>query len=306
MKYYTKEWYCLRNSIINLNRFKIIDNINLSNDEIEKIYEEEVKKKSQEFIEGYHDFYNLEEFDENKDLSYYGIYDRETKSMIYPQTKEEAKEWLARSNEDISRFANLFKSADSNQVEYMIHSILKMGDAVYANQQLDLPIQIYDQLDFRLFICGYINQELFDLLKKDQDDRVNELKRINKNAKNALYRQNISKEKISCLDFEECGINSLKIDDDNIYLDVEYFDPDDMVYGHSQYTFINANIITKEKDFETGPIDDNGIIYNSSVVKFEVYFLRDKRYEFHFLIEENNQVFYLTFDCDDFVLNGLN
>lgn len=306
MKYYTKEWYRLRSSIINLNRFKIIDDINLSNEEIESIFNEEIKKKSQEFIKGYHDFYKIEEFDESKDLSYYGIYDRDTKSMIYPQTKEEAKEWLEKSNEDISRFADLFKSADTDQIESMIQNILKMGDLAYNNQQLDLPVQIFDQLDFRLFISGYINQELFDILKKDQDERVERLKRINKNAKSALYRQHIAKEKLSCLDFEECGINSFEIKDNNIYLDVEFIDPDDMAYGNSQYTFINAKVITKEKDIQTGLLGEQGIIYNSTIVKFEVYLLKDNRYEFHFLIEENGPVFYLTFDCDDFILNGVN
>lgn len=306
MKYYTKGWYRLRNSIINLDRFKIIDNINLSDEEIEKLFKKEVKKKSQEFINGYHDFYATEEFDESKDLSYYGFFDRETKSMVYPQDKEEAKEWLERSNEDVSRFANLFKSADANQIEFMIHNILKMGDVVYSSQQLDLPVQIYDQLDFRLFISGYINQELFEILKKDQDERVNKLKRIEKNAKNALYRQHISKEKLSCLDFEECGINEIKFKDGNIYLDVESIDADGMLYGSSQYVFTNAKVITKDKDIVAGLMDEQGIMYNSTIIKYELYVLKDNRYEFHFLIEENNQVYCLTFDCDDFILNGLN
>lgn len=289
MIFYTKQWYDLMPYLDYLSSLKCIEDKEYSDKEIDDLYLREMNIFINEEKDNYNEppFNFLEILGEDFDCEDIVRINEETDEIIYPSSKEEAREW---ANEDYQKAIIEFE----NRPEFNENEAKQLFNDIYLEvlnkEENFYPQFVYDNVDKRLLALNLIPQNIYKKLVEIEKENQKLFDEINEKANIELNKQNINeelKEKFSGL--HDSVITELSFKDGNIQMNIE------TIYQENiKCEFKNALFIENE----VNNIDKDLCIW----LYHELYRINDK-YQIHILADIENERKYITIECTEICFN---
>ncbi len=296
MKYYTKEWMELAQKLDYTGRLKAIPDKDYTDEEIQKLYEEEEKHFVREERESYNEPpFNFLEYlgKDGFELTDICRVDEETGEIVYPKTKEEALEW---SREDYERELTKFEERLPFDEEQAKKDFKELYDNTLESSLEEFHKFLDDKVDKRLLALDLVPKRIYQKLEKldeKNEKRFNELEKI---AKEIFKNQKIpAKVEELFKGLHDGIISSIGEENGNIFIKV-------LPVAAEKPRIINcidAKLIENEV-----PEIVNVENMTEAVCTFLYYELyhNQKGYEVHIMADMNMDLKYITIQCEDVVL----
>ncbi len=300
MKYLTKEWYRL------LGRQRLADDLHdpdddlLRNSSFEDLYDICLKEE----IERDQKYYNTppEKPDASilEELSDLDDADLELLHMLHeePVMPETLTKMLSDIYEEEMEAFNSRKPYDPRNTaasfREMYEARLETLDCVY-------PEWLVQEADHRLLALGYVTRSQYDRLCAEDEQVDAQLQEADRKIDEMLFRQleTIPHDLLESFDFNGADILSLRGGRNNDLEIIMVRDgfPDECAF--ETVIFRHARILENEVHVRLRPVGDGTFDTDCRFLQHELYRLPDDRYEVHMMMEQGDDLQYLTLQCYD-------
>jgi molybdopterin converting factor small subunit len=309
MRYYTKEWHTLLNSLGTVDLFRPVIDKEYSDEEIEELYQE------------FEDRYVEEEraaYDEPPVLMIEDDDDFDPEDYVVWETDEDGNEINVHNPADLDELRDFTRM----QMQYEIDAYENREpfDEEEAREEFreeyedaleepdeDIPQWIRDSVDVRLLAMGALPESAYKKLMKEEEamqERFDELDEAADDALEDIYEElcELMPDEYPRLleDLDELDgeyVIGMEKDGDELEMEISGWDDEGDPVKRT-VSFEGVQILEDEGVSIDSDVDEDGdVTSNCDLESHELYF-EDGRFEVHFLLDDGEYK-YLTFTCDD-------
>ena len=312
MRFYTKEWHTLMNSLGTIDMFRPVIDKDYTDEEIEELYQEFLDRYIEEERAAYDEppvlILDEDEDDEEFDPEDYIVCDIDEDgneiNMHHPADFAELKEFTRRQMQiEIDEYENrepFDEDEAREEFEENYRDFLEEPDE-------DIPAWIRDSVDVRLLAIGALPEGAYKKLMAEEEamqERFDELDEAADDALEDIYEELSMEmpdeyprllEDLDELDGEY--VLGIQLDGDELEMEISGWDDEgDPVRRIA--SFEGVKIIEDEGAVIRPEVDDDGDITSNCDLECHELYFEDGRFEVHFLLDDG-ALKYLTFSCDE-------
>ena len=310
MRFYTKEWYTLMDSIGNVDMFEPVLDKEYTDDEIEALYQDMEDKYVQEERDAYDEPpyipYDDEELADPEDFDpedyLIGIIneDGEEQDLHHPESYRELLEYLKQETErEIREYENRLPFDEEEA-----RSEFRENYKDYLEEpDEDIPEWVRKEVDVRLLAMGVLPEGVYKRLKAEEEKNEAAFDVLDAAADEAFEKMyaDIPDEYTAMLDdFENVdgeSVIEINEEDGDITVVLSGWDEGGEEERHS-IIFEQAEVTEDEGLAVNVEIDEDGDIVSDCDLLFHEVYFDNGRFEVHMMFE-NNGLKYLTLSCSD-------
>ena len=316
MRFYTKEWHTLMNSLGTVDMFRPVIDKEYSDEEIEELYQEfedrYVEEERADYdappVFGLYEDEEEEEDEDEFDPEDYVVCDIDEDgneiNMRHPADLDELREFTRRQMQyELEEYENR-EPFDEDEAR---GAFRESYEDFLEDPDEDIPQWVRDSVDVRLLAMGAMPEGVYRKLMKEEEamqERFDELDEAADDAMEDIYEELSLKmpdeypslfEDLEALDGEY--VISISMDGDELEMEFSGWDEEgDPVMRTA--SFEGVKIIEDEGAEIESEVDEDGDITSSCDLECHELYFEDGRFEVHFLLDDGD-LKYLTFSCDE-------
>ena len=286
MRFYTKEWHTLMNSLGTVDLFRPVIDKEYSDEEIEELYQE------------FEDRYIEEER---------AAYDAPPVFAFSEDDEAEDDELDAAARYQIRYELEQFENREPFDEEEAREDFRENYNDFLEEPDEDIPEWILDTVDIRLLAMGAMPEGAYKRLMKEEEamqERFDELDEAADDALEDMYDELYAMlpdeypslaEDLEELDGEY--LIGISMEGDELEMEISGWDEDGEPVRRTA-AFDGVQIIEDEGAEIEVEVDDDGEVTSDCDIECHELYFEDGRFEVHFLLDDG-ELKYLTFSCDD-------
>ena len=284
MKYFNKEWYELMQKQFMTDEITQIPDKQYSYEEIEKMYNKELKKEIERACEEYNtapDYSFLEELIKGKtkfNSEDWIFVDEDTDTVVVPTSKEQVIENISKEKErDLEEFNNR-PPFDEKEVIEDFEQTYKIN----LEDRYGIPKWVYEEVDNRLIALNFLPKSVLKKLKVQEKENKKKFDKIMKEANKVLSKENVPEEIQEKLSLHDARVVEFKKEENNYVMTIENYE-DEVI----QIVFEETEIIELEE-----------LNFENCYWLYEEIYKTKNTYEVHIMIDSYG-LKYVTLKCKD-------
>lgn len=308
MRYYTKEWYTLMDSIGNVDMFEPVLDKEYSDEEIEALYQDMEDKYVQEerdvydeppyILEDEEDELDPEDFDPEDYLV--GDIDEngDEQDLHHPASIEELREYQRKELEFEIRE---FEEREPFDEEEAREDFAENYRDFLEEPDEDIPQWVLDEVDIRLLAMGVMPEGAYKRLRDEEEKNQEAFDVLDEAADEAFEKMyaDMPDEYTGMLDdFEDLDgeyVLAVKKEDGDITFTLSGWDDDGEEMRYI-VTFEDAEVIEDEGLVIIAETDEDGDTVSDCDLLFHEVYFEDEKFEVHMMFD-NNALKYMTLRC---------
>lgn len=314
MRFYTKEWHSLMNSLGTVDMFRPVIDKEYTDGEIEDLYQEFMDRFIEEERADYdeppvlafdeEDEPDPEDFDPEDYIVCDIDEDGNEQNIRHPADYAELKEFTKRQMErELEEYENRepFDEEEAKEIfEENYRDFLEEPDE-------DIPKWVRDSVDVRLLAMGALPEGAYKKLMAEEEamqERFDELDEAAEDALEDIYEElcEVMPDEYPRLieDLDELDgeyVLSIHRDGDELEIGLSGWDEEGEPVKRTAL-FEGVQIIEDEEAAVEAEIDEDGDLTSNCDLECHELYFEDGRFEVHFLLDDG-ELKYLTFSCDD-------
>lgn len=296
MKYFTKEWYALMQSLHYTVGMKPIADKQYSEEDIAALYDETLKARIERDRRKYDEPPRFTEIDfDNAEYEDFAVFDVATGTLKHPASMEDFKreyeEEKVRAEEEFARRPPF----DPKQTVETFEAVYQGG---LKNGYMRFPEWVKGKVDIRLIALGFLPKSAYEALKAEQERNKAAFDEIENEAEKALGKESerIPERILSDFGFHDGVVLSLERAGADLVMTVkDYGVPFEGDTPYVRVTFTNGKILERDENL-TFEADGAQCCW-----LYDELYKTESGYEAHMLLI-NKDLCYLTIGCDDILI----
>ena len=302
MKYFTKEWYALMQTLDYTSGLKKIPDKVYTDDEIKVFFDHDLAAEIRHDRKLYNTAPETGIYEDLLDPDafqpeFFLFVNEETGDAFHPATADEAQQYMEaefKAREEAFLNRPPFDPTETAECfEECYKNMLRYGGDQY-------PAWVRDTVDMRLIALNRMPASAYDRLKAEEKKNRRAFDRIMKNAENALSAEDIPERIREPLNFHDACLLRLKKCGKSLEMTLRKDGGWPTGTPYIKIIFKNVSRIEREKGFTLRITpDEEGVFRSSCIYLYDEIYKTDMDFELHLLLSAPSGLRYLTIRAED-------